>query len=353
MGESIRSAVLVSGGQGALGRKVRELAARGAPSAAVGDWLPDRRVVADATGDPSVDLVLLAAGVGPDRDGSTTGGVDLAGARELLADLDRERGPEGAAPMRVESLVVLSSAMVYGAWADNPVPLSEDRVLRPNPSSTYALEKAELERLAADFARDHPDVAVAVLRPTVTTSGEADGLDWMARSLWHVPTARHGEHDPPAQFLHIDDLASAIDHARRNRLRGAFNVAPEGWISSGRQIELAGRGGRVRIPEALAGRVARSRWRLGLTSTPPEVLAYTMYPWVIATDRLRSTGWQPRSSNDEAFVLASRSGWWSSLSARRRQEMSLAGMGVGAVASVAAILGVVVRVIRTRRRRRS
>jgi nucleoside-diphosphate-sugar epimerase len=170
----------------------------------------------------------------------------------------------------------------------------------------------------------------------------------MGRSLWHVATARHGDADPPAQFLHIEDLATAIDHARRHRLRGAYNVAPEGWLSATRQVELVGRGGRVRIPAAGAGRVARWRWRFGLTSTPPEVLPYTMQSWVVASDRLRATGWEPRSSNEEALVVGSRPGWLTSLSASRRQELSLLALVGGTVAVAVGVTAAIRAVLRGR-----
>ena len=45
---------------------------------------------------------------------------------------------------------------------------------------------------------------------------------------------RAGDNDPPMQFLHLDDLASAVEHVRRGRLSGAFNVAPDGWIPGDR-----------------------------------------------------------------------------------------------------------------------
>jgi nucleoside-diphosphate-sugar epimerase len=316
-----------------------------------------RLVVAAATADPMVgsivgseaagasadagplDVVLLAPGSGPERDGSGSAGVGLEAAASLLAALD---GSE------IRSIVVVSSAMVYGAWPDNPVPISEEAVLRPNPGSGYATAKAELERLATTFGSTHPGVALAILRPTVTTSNDPDAVDWMGRSLWHVATARHGDVDPVGQFLHIDDLGAAIDHARRHALVGAFNVAPEGWLSAARQVELVGRGGRVRIPAASAGRVAALRWQLGLTSTPPEVLPFTMYSWVVASDRLRSTGWAPRSSNEEAFVMGNRPGWWASLSARRRQELSLGLLFGGIAAAVAGIVAALRRMVKGR-----
>src|SRR5579884_2392388 len=83
---------------------------------------------------------------------------------------------DAAAESGVARLVHVSSATVYGAWADNPVPLREDAPLRPNPGFGYAVEKGAAERAVADWAADHPDVAVAILRPTVTVGSTGPAL---------------------------------------------------------------------------------------------------------------------------------------------------------------------------------
>ena len=128
----------------------------------------------------------------------------------------------------VEQVVVVSSATVYGAWANNPVPLTEDAPLRPNPEPAYAVHKAQVERLVTDWADDHSDAAVANLRPALALA--EDGAGWITRCLTGSAGIRAGDNDPPMQFLHLDDLASAVEHVRRGQLSGAFNVAPDGWI---------------------------------------------------------------------------------------------------------------------------
>ena len=335
------STVVVNGGTSPLGRRVADLARTDPEVVAVVDSFDELASTSAAIIEP-VDVILLAPTTGPDRDGSTVGGVDLPGARRLL---DRLVG------VQVRSVVVLSSAMVYGAWSDNAVPLSEDAVLRPNPVCRFASDKAELERSAVEWAAGRDDVGpgavrVARMRPSLTLSHEPGSVDWMESSLWHTPTARHGDADPPGQFLHIDDLVRAIEHARRHHLEGAFNVAPDGWITSDRQLELTGRVRRVRVPSALAGRVASLRWRFRLTSTPPEIVPYLLHPWVVANDRLRATGWSATWSNDEVFVAANRPGWWSSLTARRRQDIAL-----GALVAVAVGLGGVIAAVARRDQR--
>jgi len=126
-------------------------------------------------------------------------------------------------------------------------------------------------------------------------------------------------------------------------------VAPDGWIPPERLRELAPPSSRVRVPPAVASRVARWRWRLGLTPTPPEVLPYTIHPWVVANDRLVAAGWSPGSTNEEAFVAGVRAGPLATMTPRRRQELAL---GATAALALAAVGTVAALVLRARRRRR-
>ncbi|HBU40098.1 MAG TPA: hypothetical protein DEB59_06500, partial [Acidimicrobiaceae bacterium] len=57
---------------------------------------------------------------------------------------------------------------------------------------------------------------------------------------------------------------------------------------------------------------------------PTGLLPYTRYPWVVANDRLRSTGWVPRYGNDQVFVAADAGMPWDSMNAKQRQNVSLA-----------------------------
>jgi nucleoside-diphosphate-sugar epimerase len=266
-----------------------------------------------------------------ETDGTGTAGVDIVGSRALL---------DAAGSVGVKTVVLLSSATVYGAWPNNPVPLTEDAALRPHPALSYATHKAEVERLTAEWKEQHPGVTVAVLRPAIAV-GE-DTTDWLASSLWAGTPFAPGDGETPVQFVHLDDLADAVDLARREGLDGPFNVAPDGWIRSDELSRLAGRGPRIRLPERVSHRLARWRWKLGLTSTPPGVVAYRVSPWVVANDRLRAAGWTPEYTNEEAYVLGDKPSGWASVSPRRRQELVLGGLGV-VVAGLAIGGGLLVR----------
>ena len=127
---------------------------------------------------------------------------------DLLA-LARERG--------VDHVVVVSSAMVYGAWPNNPVPLTETALLRPpdsyRPVVELALEEERVERWGK-----HASCAICVLRPALAMA--ADGTPPVVRALAAGLGRRAGEEDPPAQFLHLDDLVSAIVTVVTTRAEG-------------------------------------------------------------------------------------------------------------------------------------
>lgn len=341
------TAVAVTGANGPLGERVCERLVGEASvvklvrtDAVPGAGLNDAEAVGEleALLDGVDTLIHLGGSIGPEFDGTGSADVDVDGTRRLF---------DAAGSVGVRRLVVLSSAMVYGAWANNPVPLTEDDPLRPNPSLAFAVHKAEIERLTAEWRADHPAATVAVLRPTIALAEESAA--WMVRSLWATGAVQADDLEPPTQFVHLDDLAAAVDLARSAGLDGVYNVAPDGWIAPEQRRALSGPRARLRLPGRIASRVAAWRWRLGLTPTPPDVLPYTVHPWVVANDRLREAGWSPENSNEETFVAGNPAGLFDDLSSRRRQEMALGAVGVAVVALVAGVVAVLVRARRGRR----
>jgi UDP-glucose 4-epimerase len=247
----------------------------------------------------------------------------------------------------VRHLVVLSSATVYGAWPNNPVPITEVQPLRPIPEFAYAVGHAEVEQLVVDWVADAPERGAAVLRP-VTGLAE-DGSSWLARALAGGVGVLAPEDDPPAQFVHLDDIASAVELAWREGLDGTYNVSPDGWIAGARIRALAGAKPRVRPPAWFTHWVAALRWRFQRGPIPPGLLPYMTHGWLVANDRLKAEGWVPTVTNEQAYVAGTASRWWQLLTPKRRQELALTGAAtvVGVVAL--AIVLVVRRVLRRRR----
>lgn len=243
-------------------------------------------------------------------------------------------------------VVLVSSAMVYGAWANNPIPLTEDAVLRPDVEFGYACELAAAEELVDKWRLQRPGRTATILRPAVAMA--ADGSSGLARALAAGMGQRRGEDDPPAQFLHLDDLTEAVLVAVQGRLDGVFNVAPDGWISGERVRALAGAVPRIKFPDRVNEVIANLRWRFQRGPIPPGLRSYTRWPWLVANDRLKSHGWTPAVTNEQAYVEGTEAKWWTLVSPKRRQEISLGGLVVVLLLTAAVVAAVVRRARRSR-----
>ncbi len=339
------NAIAVTGAAGAVGhRTIRQLASE--PTV-------DRVVAIDRVGQTSpnskVDAVRLDLRRGSLAEVFEGCGTILHLAEEpgrpddsqaTLSMLDRVL--DGATQAGVERLIVLSSAMVYGASADNPIPMSETQPLCPAPDLAYAVAKQDLEEAASAWAAADPCRRLTILRPTTTLSEK--GSAWVAKALRSAMIVRPDRVDPPLQFLHYDDLASALTFVIVNELDGVYNVAPDGWLGPEVFRELVG-GVQFRVPERVNDRLLEAGRRLGLRPTPPGIEAYVRHPWVVANDRLRRAGWTPTFSNSEAFVLGTPPPPWT-VTAQERQEIALAVAGVGIAGAVAVAAGLARRLLR-------
>lgn len=262
-------------------------------------------------------VVHLAATSGSSADAETTGEL----ARHVL---------EVAAEANIPHLVVVSSALVYGAKADNPVPILETQSRSPHRPLAYAVAKVELEQDALAWA-EGAGRTLSILRPTTTLSER--GASWVAKALRAATSVRPDQVDPPVQFLHHEDLSSAVSLATRRQLDGVYNIAPDGWIGAETFRELAGDPG-VRLPIAVSKKVMQTARRYGIGSVPPGIEPYVQHPWVIANDKIREAGWVPAFSNEEAFVLGTPAPPWS-MSAKRRQEVALGAASAGLAGAAA------------------
>ena len=247
---------------------------------------------------------------------------------------------EHAEKSDISQLVVVSSAMVYGAWPNNPVPISEDAAVRPNPESAFAVHQADAERTALEWADLDLNRRVAILRPSAVASPNAVGL--IGEALLAAAPIRTRRDDPPQQFVHLDDLATAVATVAQTDESGVFNVAPDGWLTARQVRDLIGARPTIRLPIPLPGRLDRYVARRVGHQAPTGLLPYTRYPWVIANDRIRAIGWAPRYGNDQVFVAADAGMPWDSMNAKQRQTVSLA-IGTASISGLCLALSLWVR----------
>ncbi|MFI5053060.1 MAG: NAD-dependent epimerase/dehydratase family protein [Acidimicrobiia bacterium] len=278
-----------------------------------------------------IDVVVHLAGVvDPVLDEALMARVNVEGTRHVL---------DAAASVGVRRVVRISSATVYGAWPNNPVPLTETAPLRPNPHFSPAVQGAEVERLLAEWRGDHPEVTITTLRSAPVVGPGAERLP--ARILLGRPPLRVRGAAPPVQVVHVDDLAAALTLVATGDLPGVYNVAADGWLTAADAGALITSSILPSLPAEALERVLRRTWELGIGDVPPGVVPYLTHPWVIANDKLRAAGWSPKTTNEEAIAEA-----LAALPIRRNARTAAAAGVVGVTA-----LGAAVAVRRRARRR--
>jgi nucleoside-diphosphate-sugar epimerase len=319
------STVLVTGAAGDLGRRVtahlaarptveRVLAVDKVPMAAT---TPKVEVHAFDLSQPRANDELTTLGKKADAvvhlAWEPDGRDNLAVLRHVL---------DAAGTIGPAHLVHLSSATVYGAWPDNPVPLTEEMAARPNPELAYAVEKRAAEILVESWASERAGTAVALLRPACTVGSIRQPL-YNALAASRRPPL--GAEDRMVQYVHVEDLATAVVHTFEKGLAGIYNVAPDGGVREEVAGTLAGGSAMLPLPRPVRKVVSDWRWRLWKHGTPPGARAYAEHSWVIASDKLRLTGWQPEYSSEQALVVSDQRGHWDELPHSQRVSVTLAG----------------------------
>jgi nucleoside-diphosphate-sugar epimerase len=235
-------------------------------------------------------LVHLASVVDPIPDESLMARVNVEGTRRVL---------DAAAATGVTKVVRVSSAAVYGAWANNPVPLTEDAPLRPNADFSPAVQAAEAERLLVEWRDEHPGTTVTILRTAPVLGPGAERLP--SRLLLGRPQLRIRGATPAVQATHVDDLVRALALVVLHDHPGTFNVASDGWLTHDEAQTLLPHSKAPAVPAELLERVLRRTWSAGLGAIPPGVVPYLTHPWVIDSSKLKSHGWRPAHTNPEAI----------------------------------------------------
>src|SRR3954452_20334055 len=352
-GRSAASAIAVTGARGDLGALLlNRLAACGDVPKLVGidttrGTTPDVTWRIADVRDPTLASRLKGVGtlvhLATDRHGDVAAeqrrAVNVRGT-EVVLDAAHAAG--------VERVVVVTSAMVYGAVAGSPVPLPEDTPVRAEADAGLVGDWVEVERRVAEFGRDGDAPAVTVVRPATVVGPVCDGL--LSR-LFEAPrllALRDGH--PHWQFCHVDDLVTALEWAALGRVSGGVTVGSDGWLSQ-REVEQVSGLRSIVVPAALAFATAERLQRVGVLPAPASELHYLAHPWVVGSQQLRAAGWAPAWDNVGALrshldALGDRAGR-GALARGQRNDATRAAAG----ATVAVVGALAIARARARRRR--
>jgi len=241
-------------------------------------------------------LVHLAFILNPMHDESAMYDIDVNGTQNILA---------AASTAEVGHVLVTSSTTAYGAFPDNPVPLTEEHPVRGVSTFEYARDKTESDRLCQLWALEHPERTLTIVRPCIVFGPTVD--NYLVRSWTDAPFLPDlGSLEMPMQFVHEDDLVEAIIGLLEGRHGGAYNVTGDGEMTLRECAEFIGLKVR-RLPLRVFRGLSRATWKLRLNESPPGYFAFAMYPWVASNEKVKRTlGWQPKHSSRDTFELTMR-----------------------------------------------
>jgi UDP-glucose 4-epimerase len=192
---------------------------------------------------------------------------------------------------KVDHIVYLSSHTVYGAHADNPIPLTDAAPLRPLPDFPYGYDKFLSEQMLQEFQEQYPGTAVTILRSCMVLGPSAD--NYITKAFFRPWLLGVLDCNPPLQFVYEDDLARVLTIIVKNGLPGIFNVAGDGVVFYHEMAEMI-KSRLISLPAFLAFGLAQLTWNLHIQrDSTASGLDLVRYPIVLSTGKLhQATGYR-------------------------------------------------------------
>jgi UDP-glucose 4-epimerase len=259
----------------------------------------DRNKMRDLLERNEIDCLMHFAFVlNPIRDEAKMYDIDVNGTQAVL---------QAAADAGVKHVIQTSSATAYGAFPDNPKPIAEDWPVRGAPDFSYAKHKADSDRIAQLWALQNPDAVMTIVRPSIVFGPSVD--NYLVRAFDNNPFIPILDGvDEEFQLVHEDDVVSALIALLDGKHDGAFNLAGDGTLTWRRAAEVVGKKTR-NISLKNMKRLNGALWKLHVprTEAPPGNLDFIRYPWVVSTEKLKSTtGWRPKYDTLETLKVTMR-----------------------------------------------
>jgi UDP-glucose 4-epimerase len=274
--------------------------------------------------------------------GSATEAALLVAATQRTLSAARDAG--------VQHVVVVTSAMVHGAWPDRPVIHDGDDLTHPDEAdrSGFVGGLLAVEAVAARASRRRTPV-LTVLRPAALVG---PGIDTFVTRHFEAPrllTVRGAVRT--WQFVHVDDVASAARFAVDHGLAGPLTVGASDELTPA-QVEAAAGMRRIELAASTAFGTAERLHRVGVLRAPAAELAYVVYPWTVAADGLRAAGWEPRWTS-AACLEVLLAGVRGRLAVGGRRVGTGGAAALGAAGAAVALIGTAAVLRQARGRRRT
>ncbi|MCH9039171.1 MAG: NAD-dependent epimerase/dehydratase family protein [Chloroflexi bacterium] len=251
----------------------------------------------------------LAFILNPSRDHERLRSVNVGGSANVM---------QSCVDSGVRHLVCLGSTTVYGAHSDNPALLTEESPLRPVKGFQYSETKAEVDGLLQDFAASQSGITVSLLRSCPVVGPNAN--NFVAKTFSRSTLVAIRGYNPQMQFLHEDDITSALAHCLLNKVEGVYNVGGGGGIGWEEMARISGKR-LVKLPARLLYGLTGLTWGLHLQNSSPACgLDFIRYPFLASTEKLeREHGIKAKHSSRQAWqAFAGSRRLWSQQVSRRQ-----------------------------------
>ena len=204
-----------------------------------------------------------------------------------------------ASKYEVETMVMLSSANIYGPHPDNSHFLTEDAPLLAAEHHPDIRDLVAADRIVQSFFYRQPNVRTVLLRPVHIVGPRVRNApsNYLRLSRpWVV-----AGFDPMIQLVHEEDMVRAMVLAVESDARGVFNVVGPGEAPLSRILQVLGRPTRA-VPSFLVRALVDRAWRFRFTDFPPPELRHIQFNCIVdgrrATEEL---GFEPGYSLEETI----------------------------------------------------
>jgi UDP-glucose 4-epimerase len=222
--------------------------------------------------------------------------INIEGSRRVF---------DGAVAAKVPKIVHASSIAVYGAHPDNPVGLTEDFPLRPNPDWYYARTKGAVERMLDGLQRDHPGLVIVRFRPCIFIGPTTDNTmgKMFAAPLMFIVRPRD-----LVDLCWDEDVAEAFRlgvHYGRSDVFNLTGADPRPLADYAALLKKRV----VPVPDGLFLALARVGAALGLVSQADREWAGVMVGGAIVSSSARARdrlGWRPRYDASQTALAFAR-----------------------------------------------
>ncbi len=224
------------------------------------------------------NIIHLAFVVDPIRDVKTMHSINLDGTANIL---------KAAAECTVNQIIIASSTSAFGAFPDNPPLLDEETPVREHSGYVYAADKYAVEGTIKNFAGEHKQIKVAMVRPCIIYGPGVD--NYLSRFVLNWPfLLQISANRPQMQFVHENDVAEVFMKVFEMEAEGVFHAVGEGLVSTKEIAAMAG----IRVlalPPWLAYPLIDLLYLIHFpgVEAPSAMLDFIRYRWTVSDKRTR------------------------------------------------------------------